>query len=152
VSLTSIPATFKDLMLVLNNVSLSADGRVAYRINNLSAANSYTLTVVDGGNNFAGGENRKSDFWVFPHYALTNTNTRAKFVLTFPDYLDANSFQTVETSGGYLLGADVYASAGAGVHSGTAGAINRIDIFATFNGAFDFSFMCLEIKCLTICQ
>jgi hypothetical protein len=138
VSLTSIPATFKDLMLVLDNVSLSSDGRVAYRINNLSASNSYSSTAVEGGNLLAGADNIQSNFWVFPIYALINTNTRAKIVLTFPNYLDANSFQTVTTSAGYLTADGLFASSGAGAHSGTAGAIDRIDIFATFNGAFTF--------------
>jgi hypothetical protein len=142
VSLTSIPATYKDLYLILTDVSLSANGSIGITVNNITTS-TYTTMMA----RYAAATSSADVAGVGAGTAwrlglvMDANKTRNLFAITIPNYTNTTQLHSFSGHGAYessLGGNGRYATAEAGTCSGTAGAINRVDILATYSGAYTF--------------
>jgi hypothetical protein len=90
VSLTSIVNTYKDLTLVLRNLSTNNNANVGFRINNVTGSN-YWRMGVGGSNSVAANGNTADDRVNITPVALQNTTTNNTFIITFHDYTNSSN-------------------------------------------------------------
>jgi hypothetical protein len=142
VSLTSIPATYKDLYLILTDVSLSANGSIGITVNNITTSTYTTMTAryVQATNSGDVAGVNSGTAWRLG-LSINASKTRNLFAITIPNYTNTTQLHSFSGHGAYestLGGNGRYATAESGSCTGTAGAIDRVDILATYSGAYTF--------------
>jgi hypothetical protein len=139
-SLTSISASYKNLQLVFRDWYPSTDAAINSRVNNASAASSYSYsgTFWNGTTtaNIGGLYSSVPVSWV----TVDGANYRNALVMNFPDYANTTANKFIQVIHGYVE------STGAAYNldltttmwnDSTAAAINRIDVYlsaGTFSG------------------
>lgn len=121
-SFTSIPATYTDLILVLNG-SLSAGNNVYMRMNNISSA-SYSQTVISGDGTSAASY-RTTAVTSFPYMGYTDA-TISNMIMHFMDYSNTTTYKTVLHRRN-LSSSQVSANVGLWIQTS---AINQIDVYS----------------------
>ena len=90
-TISSIPATYKNLQLVIRNAGVPGSSNVSYRINNNSTANNYAQ-VGYGDSNSA-----PFNLAALPlAYQLNATTEHHLFVINFHDYANTTTIKTME--------------------------------------------------------
>jgi hypothetical protein len=138
VTFSSIPATYRDLILVVNGQFTTATG-LGIRLNGDTGAN-YPLIVLDndGGTPRSATDSSATSF--YGSWSGTTSGTRYNNELQLMDYSATNKHKTALWRNGYTDNSGISrVSAFAGRWANTA-AVTSINIFATnMNTGFTFS-------------
>jgi len=129
--MSSIPATYTDLVIVINT-STSANSNLVFRLNNDSTS-IYGNTVLNGnGTAASSGRNSNTDKGYFDSDAISANNFNYNAILNLMNYSNTTTFKTtVSRSNNAATGV----TAGVTLYRSTS-AINRID-FLTTSGTFN---------------
>jgi hypothetical protein len=129
--MSSIPATYTDLVIVINT-STSANSNLVFRLNNDSTA-IYSNTALNGdGSTATSGRNSNTDKGYFDSAAYSANNFNYNAILNVMNYSNTTTFKTtVSRSNNAAVGV----TAGVTLYRSTS-AINRID-FLTTAGTFN---------------
>ena len=137
-SFTSIPATYKDLVLYLNNVQVSTSAAIGPRINNVTTASLHrTYGFVSNGSSIT--NNTVADTFLTLHQGsnLDTGNNGNNFAVYFPNYYSTTG-KTIINYVSFYTGFGVpLASIGGGYLNNAAAAVDRIDLIistGTFSG------------------
>jgi len=129
--MSSIPATYTDLVIVINT-STSANSNLVFRLNNDSTS-IYSNTVLNGnGSAASSARNTNTDKGYFDSDAISANNFNYNAILNLINYSNTTTFKTtVSRSNNAATGV----TAGVTLYRSTS-AINRID-FLTTSGTFN---------------
>jgi len=129
--MSSIPATYTDLFVVINT-STSANSNLVFRLNNDSTS-IYSNTALNGnGTAASSGRNSNTDKGYFDSDAYSANNFNYNAILNLMNYSNTTTFKTtVSRSNNAAVGV----TAGVTLYRSTS-AINRID-FLTTAGTFN---------------
>jgi hypothetical protein len=129
--MSSIPATYTDLFVVINT-STSANSNLVFRLNNDSTS-IYSNTALNGnGTSATSGRNSNTDKGYFDSDAYSANNFNYNAILHIMNYSNATTFKTTLSRSN---NAGVGVTAGVTLYRSTS-AINRID-FLTTAGTFN---------------
>jgi len=135
--MSSIPATYIDLVIVINT-STSANSNLVFRLNNDSTS-IYSNTALNGnGTAASSGRNSNTDKGYFDSDAYSANNFNYNAILNLMNYSNTTTFKTtVSRSNNAAVGV----TAGVTLYRSTS-AINRIDFLSTagtFNAGSTFT-------------
>ena len=139
-TLSSIPNTYKDLQLVVRDWYPSVDAQLNARLNNASAANSYSHT----GTNFNGSTTANIgslfSFSLLTWNSADGANYRNAVVIDIPDYTNTTANKFINFTSGYVdaTGSNYYVDRATTMwNDATPAAVDRIDLYlsaGTFSG------------------
>lgn len=135
--MSSIPATYTDLIIVLNT-STSVNSNLVFRLNNDSNS-IYSNTALNGnGSSASSGRNTNTNQGYFDSDAYSSNNFNYNAILHLMNYSNTTTYKTVLSRSN---NATVGVTAGATLYRSTS-AINRIDFISTagtFNAGSTFT-------------
>lgn len=135
-SFTSIPATYKYLVLNINNVQVSTGAGIGPRINNITTASLHrTYGFISNGASITNGTAADTFFTLSQGGNLDTGSNENNFVIYFPNYYSTTGKTIINYVGYWKAFGVPIASTGAGYLNDTAAAVNRID-FITGAGTF----------------
>jgi hypothetical protein len=127
VTLSSIPSTYTDLLLVVNGTSSAS--QAAYLYFNNDTATNYSATYLYGTGSSAISGRTTSDTRI---YTCDFTTTQSQIISQIMNYANTTTYKTEINRGG---GAGLDTVASVGLWRSTS-AINRIDIFLASSATF----------------
>jgi hypothetical protein len=135
-SFTSIPATYKYLVLNINNVQVSTGAAIGPRINNITTASLHrTYGFNSNGASITNGTAADTFFTLSQGGNLDTGSNENNFVIYFPNYYSTTGKTIINYVGYWKAFGVPIASTGGGYLNDTAAAVNRID-FITGAGTF----------------
>jgi hypothetical protein len=138
VSLTSISQAYKDLYLILDNVSISTNGQVGMTINNITTT-SYNAGVFYSNSATGVARINAAQNWPITYYNTGAAQTNQQFAIQFPNYTNANSSKMASAlCAYYAVDNTTYSIDLNNLTLIDNAAITRLDIIATVSGAYTF--------------
>lgn len=94
IDITSIPATYTDLVVIVEGTSSAAVNGICLRYNG-DSSNLYTITQI-GGNGTSVGVNRRASqsFINLTYTAYWTSSTRSNIIIHIQDYANTNKYKT----------------------------------------------------------
>ena len=138
ISLTSISQDYKDLYLILDNVSISTNGQIGMTINNITTT-SYNAGVFYSNSATGVARINAAQNWPITYYNTGAAQTNQQFAIQFPNYTNANSSKLASAlCAYYAVDNTTYAIDLNNLTLIDNAAITRLDIIATVSGAYTF--------------
>lgn len=136
VSINSISQSYKKLVLVMNNVSLSANDQLAIRVNNYSTGD-YALAALENTTSTQGGAGYSVIKLTYTN--MDNTSAGCNFILQFDDYAQTSAYLTGTFYGTYIATASVIKTVtGSWGYLSANAAISSLQLLANYGGAYTF--------------
>lgn len=135
VSLTSISQAYKKLVLVMNNVSITGNDQIVFRVNNYSTSD----YVYSGTQNSTAGQGSGFSVVKLTWSNVDNTSANANFVIELEDYTQTTGYPTGTYHGTYIATSSIINAVNAAFgYVGAAAAISSIQLIANYGGSFTF--------------